>query len=313
MKSVRIAVIALSGAITIALPACSPSPEQAARELRVDTAIAMMVNGEPVYVSDVELEAAAQGIITPGEPFTAEHPEFQKILDQLIDQRLMAQEAVRLGLERGHDASRRLKSAEERILGNILVENLVAKSVNEDAIKKMYERQVAMQQLDDEVRIRHILVPDEETAKKVIIDLKGGGDFSALAFEYSTDKKTRLEGGDLGFVSPNLMEPPFPTQIANTQVGAYSEPFETDRGWHIIQVDKRRQPAPKTLEQMRPEIVSFLTFTEISKILRALRADARLDPGRGSRPLPGAETSPREEAEPETAIDPAETEKDTSL
>ena len=313
MKQVRFVALLISGVLAAGVSACSPTPEQTAISLRVDTATAVTVNGEPIYVSDVELEAAAQGIIAPGEPFTAEHPEFQKILDQLIDQQLMAQEARRLGLENGHDAKRRLKAAEERILGNILVENLVAKEVTEEAIERMYEQQVALQQLEDEVRIRHILVPDEATAKKVMVDLNGGGDFSALAFEYSTDKKTRLDGGELGFVSPNLMEDPFPTEIAKTQVGEYSQPFSSERGWHIIQVDERRQPPPKTLDQMRPEIVSFLTFTEISKILRSLRADATLDRGRGSRPSETSAPQNRAVPPPQPVLDPAEQEKDTSL
>jgi len=312
MKHGRNLSVFLFGAIFAAVSACSPSAEQSAINLRVDAATAVTVNGEPVYVSDVELDAAAQGIIAPGEPFTADHPQFQKVLDQLIDQRLMAQEARRLGLESGHDAKRRLKAAEERILGNILVESLVATEVDEDAIKRMYNEQVSLQQINDEVRIRHILVADEATAKKVIVDLKGGGDFSALAFEYSTDKKTRLDGGEIGFVSPNLMEAPFPAVIGNTQVGEYSEPFSTESGWHIIHVDERRQPAPKSLEQMRPEIVSFLTFTEISKILRALRADAAIDRGRGGRqqvPLNNVERADP----PSPSLDPAEKEKDTSL
>jgi len=311
MKHGRIVSLLLSGAVFAGLTACSPSAEQSAVNLRVDTATAVSVNGEPVYVSDVELEAAAQGIIAPGEPFTAEHPEFQKVLDQLIDQRLMAQEARRLGLENGHDARRRLKAAEERIMGNILVESLVSRQVDEEAILRMYKEQVSLQQIDDEVRMRHILVSDEATAKKVIADLKSGGDFSALAFEYSTDKKTRLDGGELGFVSPNLLEDPFPSVIANTKVSDYSQPFSTDRGWHIIQIDERRQPAPKSLEQMRPEIVSFLTFTEISKILRSLRAAAVIDRGRGSKQL---STDKVEQIDPPVpAFDPAEEEKDTSL
>jgi len=242
------------------------------------------------------------------EAFTAEHAEFQKILDQLIDQKLMAQEARRLGLNRGDDAQRRLLAAEERILGNILVESLVAEEVTEDAIQKMYDEQVRLQQLDDEVRIRHILVADKATADQAMEDLRAGEDFAAVAFEYSTDKTTRLDGGELGFVSPNLLDDPFPNKIADTQVGAYSEPFESERGWHILKVDERRRPPPATLEKMRPEIVSFLTFTEISKILRALRADANLDTGRGSKPLPLLEDAP---ASP--AVDPADPEKDTSL
>ena len=303
------AVLLLSTLLTGTLSACSPSPEQSAVNLRVDSAKASTVNGDVIYVSDVELEATAQGIITPGEEFTAENPEFQKILDQLIDQKLMAQEARRLGLDEGEDARRRLLAAEERILGNILVESLVAREVNEPAIQRMYDEQVKLQQLDDEVRIRHILVADEATAKKVIADLDAGGDFGAIAFEYSTDKDTRLDGGELGFVSPNLLDEPFPSQIANTQVGSYSQPFETDRGWHILQVDERRRPPPKTLEQMRPEIVSFLTFTEISKILRSLRAEAQLGTSRGSQPLP----RPKDVAPGEDAPDIPPSDKETSL
>ena len=313
MKRSVIAPALLCAVFTSALSACSPSPEQSAVNLRVDSATAATVNGATIYVSDVELEAAGQGIITPGEPFTAEHPDFQRVLDQLIDQKLMAQEARRLGLERGDDAQRRLQAAEERILGNILVESLVAREVDEDAIRRMYDQQVKLQQLDDEVRIRHILVADETTATRVITDLQAGGDFAAIAFEYSTDKETRLEGGELGFVAPNLLEEPFPTEIANTQVGAYSQPFKTDRGWHILQVDERRKPPPKTLEQMRPEIVSFLTFTEISKILRSLRADALLDTGRGSQPLPNLEREEPRPAPSEPIADPAGQDEDTSL
>ncbi len=313
MKRTVITPLLLSILFAGALSACAPTPEQSAVNLRVDSAKATTVNGETIYVSDVELEAAAQNIIEPGEPFTAEHPGFQTVLDQLIDQKLMAQEARRLGLDTGDDAQRRLLAAEERILGNILVESLVAKEVTEPAIQRMYDEQVKLQQLDDEVRIRHILVEDETTAEKVIADLKAGGDFAAIAFEYSTDKDTRLEGGDLGFVAPNLLDEPFPSTIANTQVGAYSQPFQTDRGWHILQVDERRVPAPKTLDQMRPEIVRFLTFREISKILRALRADARLSTGRGSQPLPDLGDREPRIAPPEPAVDPVDQEKDTSL
>lgn len=291
MKYFQHLMLVLTSILFSTFSGCSPSPERSAVELRVDTATAVTVNDEPIYVSDIELEAAAQGIIAPGEPFTAEHPEFSKVLDQMIDQRLLAQEARRLGLSEGHDAQRRLKAAEERILGNILVESLVASKVDEGAIKDMYAKQVALQQIDDEVRIRHIVLEDEATAKKVMVELRGGGDFSALAFEYSTDKKTRLDGGDLGYIAPNNLSEPFPAEIGKTQTGEYSEPFEADDRWHIIKIDDRRRPAPKTLEQMRPEIVSFLTFTEISKILRLLRADAEYDYGRGSRPSGNAAAS----------------------
>ncbi len=258
------------------LAACSrDAPEEGpSRQVGFDASAAANVNGDPIYLSDVELEAVAQGRIEPGESFGPEHTEYQLVLDQLIDQRLLAQEAVRRGLDKTPAAQRRLETARERLLGNFLMENLVATEVNEATIDRMYEEQVRLQQLDDEVRIRHILVDTKEEAEAVLERARAGEDFTALAFENSKDTRTRLEGGSFGWVSPNEMIEPFPAIIADTPAGEVSEPFESEQGWHILKVEQRRTRPPKTKEEMRPEIVTYLTFTQISQILRELRANA---------------------------------------
>ena len=92
--------------------------------------------------------------------------------------------------------------------------------------------------------------------------------------EHSQDARTRLEGGDLGWVNPNELSDPFPAVIGNTETGALSEVFESPRGWNVMKVDERRTKPPKTKDEMRPEIITFLTFTQISDILRELRNQA---------------------------------------
>ncbi|MEL7545180.1 MAG: peptidylprolyl isomerase [Pseudomonadota bacterium] len=275
---VRKRCLAISAMLLLTV-ACSAPDSDFGGARQSDSATAVMVNSEPIYYSDVELEAAAQGRIEPGDPFDSEHPDFQLVLDQLIDQRLLAQEAVRLGLDRDPAARRRLEAGRERILGNILVENLVASEVTEDAIDSMYSEQVKLQQLDDEVRLRHILVETEEDANAIKQDLENGGDFTDLAFRNSIDIRTRIDGGNFGWVSPNEMIEPFPSVIGNTPVGEESDPFESEQGWHILRVDERRTRPPKTKDEMRPEIITFLTFTQISDILRELRASASIQGG----------------------------------
>lgn len=262
--------------LAIGLAGCGreTADEAPRRQVGFDGSAAANVNGDPIYLSDVELEAVAQGRIEPGESFGPDHTDYQLVLDQLIDQRLLAQEAVRRGLDMTPSAQRRLETARERLLGNFLMENLVATEVNEATIDRMYEEQVRLQQLDDEVRIRHILVDTKEEAEEVLEELRDGGDFTALAFEHSRDTRTRLEGGSFGWVSPNEMIEPFPAIIADTPAGEVSEPFESEQGWHILKVEQRRTRPPKTKQEMRPEIVTYLTFTQISQILRELRASA---------------------------------------
>ncbi len=256
------------------LTACAQQTDPIPAGRQADAAIAALVNEAPIYESDVEIEAIAQGIIQPGEAFDTAHPSYPNILDQLIDQRLLAQEALRRGLDQNSDARRRLEVGRERLLGNILVENLVATEVTEAAIDQMYDEQVRLQQLDDEVRVRHILVETQDQAARIKETILEGRAFTDAAFEHSQDVETRLEGGDFGWISPNAMPDPFPSVIGNTQTGSISDPFVTDRGWHILKVDERRTRPPKTKDEMRSQIITFLTFTQISDILQDLRAGA---------------------------------------
>lgn len=285
------------------LSACDTAPGTQAGPQQIDGATAALINGEPIYVSDVELEATAQGKIETQDSFGPDHPDYQTVLDQLIDQRLLAQEAIRRGLDKDNAARRRLEAGRERILGNILVENLVATEVTDAAIDEMYEAQVKLQQIDDQVRLRHILVETEDEAKAVLAEIQGGRSFTEAAFEHSDDIRTRLDGGTFGWVSPNDMADPFPAIIGNTETGAMSAPFESEQGWHILRVDERRTSPPKTKEEMRPEIVTFLTFTQISDILKELRQDATISQ-RDQVTQPPADTA-ESEPDTETAEDPA--------
>lgn len=273
----------LAGLIALSLlAACARSAEENQKEtepLTVDAVTAAFVNNRPIYQEDVELEAAAQGVISPGEPFIPSHAQYDEILDQLIDQKLLAQEAERRGLPDDPAAKRRLLTARERILGNILVETLVASDVTEAKVLEMYQEQTALQQLDDEVRLSQIIVETEEEAQRVYDDLLDGAEFAVLARDRSIDQATRLEGGSLGYVSPNNFDGPYAAAIANTDTRGYSEPFSTLNGWVVLYIEDRRTEAPLTLDQMRPEIVTFLTYSEISRILRDLRAESVIEKG----------------------------------
>lgn len=274
MKRHSLAIAGILGAALIALTGCNPQTNVQTQTVTIDSETAAVVNGEPIYVIDVELEAVAQGQIEPNSDFGPANPEFHQILDQLIDQRLLAQEALRRNLDQDPEAARRLAAGRERLLGNILVESLVANEVTEEAIDRMYEEQVKLQQLDDQVRLRQILVETEAEAAAVFAELLGERDFAEAALEHSQDVRTRLEGGDLGWISPNDLDDPLPARIGDTATGDVSSPFETSDGWVILKVDDRRTTPPKTKSEMRPEIITFLTFTQISDILRELRARA---------------------------------------
>ena len=288
----HLAVLALAAL----LAACGKTETTATEIPVIDQTVAAYINGEPVFEGDVELEAVARGLINAGQDLSAEDEEHRTILDQLIDQKLMAQEAARRQLDRDPSGQRRLEMARERILGNLLVESLVAQQVTEEAIDKMYAEQVRLQQANDQVSVAHILVDTKDEADALFRQIGQGETFESLVFNNSKDTRTRMENGDLGYLAPNDLAEPFPVVIANTPEGEVSPPFETADGWHILKVKDRRTEPPKTREEMRPEIAAFLTLNEVSRILRRLRTEATIQQGGGEiyvAPTPPAAPIPQ--------------------
>jgi len=240
-----------------------------------DTEVAE-IDGTKIYLSDVERTAASQGLIEEGSPLTPGQPIFQKVLDELIDQRLLALDALRQSLDQEDETRRRLSAARERILGNVLVESHLKNTVNETTIRRMYDEQASLRDRGDEVQARHILLKDEETAKEIAKKLSEGGDFAALAREISEDEGSRDRGGNLGYFTNDMLEAKFTKVAFAAQKGDISEPFQTDYGWHILQVQNRRKAAQPTFEEMRTEILNFMTYDEIQNILKSLRAQGEV-------------------------------------
>lgn len=76
-------------------------------------------------------------------------------------------------------------------------------------------------------------------AEDVLKQIRGGGDFTALAKKYSSDG-SRSKGGDLGYFTRGRMVPEFEQTAFNTPVGQVSEPVKSQFGYHIIKVTDKR-------------------------------------------------------------------------
>ena len=272
--------------LAVALVSCGPEPRRApaasedpAAMLSPDEAdpVAARVDGTLIRRSDVEREALAQANGELETPPAPGDEEVDRVREELIDQRLLALEARRRGLHQSEEARRRLALAEERILGNVLVETALNDAVTEDTIRRIYEEQIRLIPLGEEVRARHILVDTRAEADAIALLLAEGRDFSELAVAMSQDQATRLEGGDLGYFTAQGVLPAFGAVAFATPEGEVSEPFETEFGWHLLQVvDRRRQPPP-SLEQLRPNIVRFYTFDQLEALIDSLRDTAEIE------------------------------------
>lgn len=252
------------------------SPDKAGKSHIGDVKIAK-VDGTFLYRSDVERLALEKGVLKPGETLNQTNPAFQSLVEELIDQRVLSQAAIRRALDKTPENKRRLATARERILGNILVEAHLKDAVNETTIHRMYDQQAELADRGDEIRARQILLSDEASAKAAEKALEGGQGFAELARSVSTDEATREKGGDLGWFTRDALNLNFTRIVFGTPVGKRTEPFETSQGWHIVEVQKRRSSQQKSFEDLRPNIVKFMTFDAIQSLLQDLRRKSEIE------------------------------------
>jgi len=114
---------------------------------------------------------------------------------------------------------------------------------------KLYQRRGGDANLVRQSHVRHILIkpnqirPDEQ-AQALAAELRqrilDGESFATLAREYSDDTGSALKGGDVGWSLPGKFVEEFAAVAESIALDEVSEPFQTQFGWHILEVTERR-------------------------------------------------------------------------
>jgi peptidyl-prolyl cis-trans isomerase C len=258
-----------------------------------DKAVAT-VDGKTVWASDVKREAQAQGLIGEGEPLDVSSDLFRKTMDQVVDQKLLAAEAVKLKLAEDVEVQRRIAAARERILADAVVQHVVSDAVSENAVRGLYAEQQKLAKQSEEIRARQIVLANQADADAVKKLLASGASFEALAMERSIDAATRFNGGDLGYFTTDVMPEAYDAALQPAKPGEVVGPVQVEGGWALLKVEDRRPEKPITLDAARPQIVRFLTYDQIRDLLEKLRGRAKIQ---SLLPAPPAgSTAPKEPA-----------------
>ena len=232
------------------------------------------VNGVAIPVYRIEHGVRSQ--LTQGQKDT---PELQKaVRDILINQEVLAQAAIKAGVDKRPAVAAQLEIDRTSILANAyFVEYFSKNPIGEDAIRKEYE-QLKARTPARERRISHILVASEKEAADVIEQLKGGASFEKVAAERSQDNGTKDRGGSLDWGPTERFPKPFADAVSTLAVGAITQvPVRTDFGYHVIRVDEERATTIATFEQARPQIQQLLQQQVAQKVVASLRAQAKVE------------------------------------
>ena len=137
--------------------------------------------------------------------------------------------------------------------------------------------------------VRHNLIKptevlSEEAAKTLAGELKmridAGESFGDIARQYSDDIGSAAEGGELGWTNPGQMVPEFEATMAATPEGTVSDPFRSEFGWHILEVQGTRDKDFSS-QVRRNQVAGYIRDQkyqeELDAWLRKIREEAFVD------------------------------------
>ena len=231
------------------------------------------VDGQPITEQDVT-EAIAD--IGQGLPQGMDDAAKRKYaLDYLIDLKLVAKKGLADKVDADPDFQRKLayyrdKLAMEEVLGK------AAKAADTDkAEHAAYDAAAKAQPPEEEIHARHILLPDEASAKKALARVKGGEDFAKVADELSKDPASK--GGELGWFTKDRMVPEFADAAFKLKPGEISEPVKTQFGWHIIQVEGKRMKTFPPFDKVKEQASHYVQQKAQAELVQELRKDAKIE------------------------------------
>lgn len=269
--------LALTGVLTGLLAVGTGHEARAQDTAAAEKPMEAMVDPASVVLTVGETEVTELDLTIAGQDFAevlSDVPEAQKrgkLIELMIDLHTFAQEARAMNLHDTETFARRQKLMEARALRNAFFEKEIIDKVTDEDVKARFDAEMAKITPETTVSARHILVAEEDEAKKIIEELQGGADFETLAKERSTGP-SGPNGGDLGQFGKGQMVPAFEAAAFALEVdGITTEPVQTQFGWHVIQVyEKGSAPLPE-LAQVEEQVRNLVISDRFTEQLQALQ------------------------------------------
>ena len=145
--------------------------------------------------------------------------------------------------------------------------------ISAERLAQYYEDEKYRYLQDEQRQARHILIQfgdDEEAARTKAEDLlmriRAGDSFVALAAEFSMDGGTAEQGGNLGVLTETQLPEALGAAIFAMEEGDLEGPVRSDFGFHIIRLDDVLERGPLPLDQVRGELISELQSREADSL-----------------------------------------------
>jgi parvulin-like peptidyl-prolyl isomerase len=223
--------------------------------------LARVGDGE-VTAADLRAEIGSRP--PTGDGYLDSLPGRKELVELIVRRRIVLSEANRAAFARRPDVKKKLDDIEAHF------EREKRESLDRVVIGEFFrylqerDLKVADQEVRDfwekesEARAAHILVSDPAVAADLRARLEKGGDFAALAKQYSEDPATGRQGGDLGYVLKGTLVPEFESALFALKDGEVSGVVSSAYGHHIIKKLSERRLSTSPFEETAERVRSVL-------------------------------------------------------
>lgn len=232
-----------------------------------------IVNGVPVPQSLVDTNVKVN--VAQGQK---DSPELRQVIqDELVNREILAQESIRLGLDKTTEAQAQWTQVRQTFLVELLLNDYMARNpIPEVTVKTDYERQMALMKDQQQYRLSLIVTATEDQAKAVLARLRKGEAFAKLATETSLDP-SKKDGGNVGWVVPAQILPAISNVMVNLAKGALAAaPIQTPAGWNIIKLEEIRPFKAPTFDEAKNDIRQMLVQKQRFEYVKKLRENAKV-------------------------------------
>ncbi|WP_300366769.1 peptidyl-prolyl cis-trans isomerase [Hydrogenimonas sp.] len=243
------------------------------------------VNGHKITKSDIQEVMNAMGARTTYDALPNDVKK--KVLDQVIEQQLLQEKAIKSGIEKDKEYKEALAKLKKKLALDVWMKKQLDKiKVSDAEAKKAYEEHKSAFQRPESVHARHILVKTEKEAKDIVDTLNKTPKaqlktkFEELARTKSTGPSAS-RGGDLGTFGRKQMVKPFSDAAFSLKAGEFTKtPVKTQFGYHVIYVEEKLPAQTIPFNEVKDRIKQNLKMEKfkekMQKIAQDLKAKAKI-------------------------------------
>lgn len=292
---VRAAALALAGlslyaVVATSAPARTRTP---ARSAAVPESLQVLVRVGNESIRRVDLQHRIDALPEQYRTNYATPEGRQQLLDRMVEEKVWHQTALKNGVASRPQVKQQIEQqARDLVIRTYLNEIMAtAPPVTDEASRAYYDEHLADYKVPASITLRHIQLKKESDARSIRAQAKTK-DWTELVKKWSTDSLTRNSGGTLGTVTGEGHFPVLGTQPALAEsaftlaVGAIGGPWKSERGWHLIRVDERKDETYREFDQVKQVIARQLGSKTSQDFYRAQLDGARAT--LGVRPDSGA-------------------------